>query len=196
MVLKLALKPDEAIAIAERKLGALARRDGFLTPLLRGASPNGISVSGWHRVFFLGLDGLEDRANPIEAAPELGWRVFVRGENEIVAKIESRRTENGDYRSGPITEGPFVEGTKRAFREAESLVGNEAVTYEPILLTAPALHVTGLWLKSTQRAADIVLPVAPIDKPFTLRKTFSVADFETLLQQIAKKHCETKRKLP
>jgi hypothetical protein len=190
MPLQLALRPDHVLDIAKYRLALLARTGGFLTPLLRQPGPGDLSVSTWHRVLFLGLDRLVGSEHPIGTAPELGWRLFVHRGERIVAAIEVRRTDDSGIQPGPLTEGPFVDGTVRAFHEAEMSTADQAGNYEPILLVAPALHVSGLWLRAESSLDGIILPVAPIDPPFTPCERLSVASFEATVRKLARIECQ------
>ena len=134
MTMKLAPRPHAAMEAAKNEVSQLARTGGFLTPKLRAERTGRLAVSTWHRVLVLGHKSLTDCPEPIREATETGWRFFIHRENRIVAAIEVRRTASGHFRPGPLTEGPLVDGTVRAFAEAEMLLGDQTVSREPVLI--------------------------------------------------------------
>jgi hypothetical protein len=186
MAVRLAPGVDQAIKIATAKIGELARTAGFLTPGLRGACGRDLVVSIGHRLFHLGMNTLAEGRNPVGSARDLGWRFFVKLDNKIVAAIEVRRAGDGGYRPGPLSEGPLVRGTARAIHEAEVLLKHDSLDYEPMLLVAPALHVSALLLRADDPEFSRILPVPPISRPFRPFHPLAVRAFETDLVIIAR----------
>ncbi|MFF4650648.1 hypothetical protein [Streptomyces sp. NPDC001380] len=97
---------------------------------------------------------------PLDAAPRTGWRFLIRCGEEVVAAAETLETRDG-HAFSHFAEGPYLEATLRALRQAGRAAG-PAGPYEPRLLSVPALYTTALWLHPLRPGgADLLIPLAP-----------------------------------
>ena len=184
---------EQPLIVVADKIAELSRSGGFLTPTLRRLCGQNLVISKkYHRAFYLGLDALAEGKPLREATIEAAWRFFIENDGEVVGAIESRTTADGTVRPGRLTEGPFVTGTGHAFDKAVELVGKQSRQYTPVLVISAAVHITGLWLQTTDGGFDVVLPVPPIDRPFKPLQPMPLDQFESATTAIAR---DVRRKL-
>jgi hypothetical protein len=178
---------ERPLIVVTDRIAELARSGGFLTPALRRLCGQNLVISKkYHRVLYLGLDALAEGKPLRDATIEAAWRFFIENDGEVVGAIESRSTADGTDRPGRLTEGPFVTGTVHAFDKAAELVGNESRQYTPVLVISVAVHISGLWLQTTDGDFDVVLPIPPIDRPFEPLRPMPLDQFTSTTTAIAR----------
>jgi hypothetical protein len=130
----------------------------FSTDKLRGARTEELDVSTPHQVFTVGLDDImADRG--LDSAKQVGWRYLVEAAGEPIASAETTESEDGVQVMSQFTEGPFVESTAAAVRNAHRLPQLEKAGFELRLLRIPAIYLMALWLHS--KSTDLLIPLAP-----------------------------------
>jgi hypothetical protein len=183
---------EQPIIVVTDKIAELSRSGGFLTPTLRRHCGQNLVISKkYHRALYLGLDALAEGKPLRDATIETAWRFFIESDGEVVGAIESRSTTDGTVRPGRLTEGPFVTSTVHAFDKAAELVRNQSRQYTPVLVISVAVHISGLWLQTTD-GHDVVLPVPPIDRPFKPLQPMPLDQFMSATTAIAR---DVRRKL-
>src|SRR3954452_22286484 len=141
MPLQSAEPPAQAGSVLRETIQSLVGERRVTTPLLRGASPEGLELTDAHETYTLGLDDL--MASPdLSRARATGWRYLVRSNGEAVAAAHSAETSPGEHVLAQVNEGPFVAATDQAL----SAASGEEGSYVPRVLNIPALHAVALWL--------------------------------------------------
>ncbi|ATW47461.1 hypothetical protein [Streptomyces xantholiticus] len=109
-----------------------------------------------------------DQIVPIGTAPLTrltGWRFLIRNGDRAVAAAETMLTPDG-WAFSHFFEGPYLDSTERALRQAESL----GTPFQPRLLSVPELYMLTLWLHGdpdadaaagTLQPTDVLVPLAP-----------------------------------
>lgn len=164
-----------------------------------------------HRIAYLALGKIRDGGSLREATVTENWSYLVLEEQRApaaggaagtvtyksIATATALAGEAGRYKLGSWHDGPLVAGTAKAIGAAEEEIAAEddadgrSRTYEPLLLLAPAVHLTALWLKDRgsgrSDAFDWVVPIPPSNSKLTPHKPIRSHDvFAGLLESAAK----------
>ena len=182
--------------IVERNL-----RSSFGLRRLAATTPEVLTVAFPHRIAHLPLAAIRPYSDLRRVAVDAGWRflVQVRRPNagsserpdakseEFVSIAAASIVETGanSFDIGDFNEGPFVEGTDKAVREAEKIEAVRKGRYEAVLLVVPAINVTALWLQSIGHAADILIPIPPVDPLFQAGRPISSHEFLRIAHRLA-----------
>src|SRR5947209_19740778 len=113
MPLQSAEPPAQADSVLRETITGLAESHRLTTPLLRGASPDGLELTDPHETFVIGLGDLV-AAPDLSRARSTGWRYLVRSDGEAVAAASSAEASPGEHVLAQVNEGPFVEATSSA----------------------------------------------------------------------------------
>jgi hypothetical protein len=198
MPLQISKPPRAAEKAVHSMLGRLVAADPDLVPALRSASLRSLSISTPHRVAVLELDRIHDGSSLRSAAQKKGWRFLVHNGKDVVATINTFLGRNGKHQFGHITDGPFVAGTERAIRRAETLEPVQNGRFELLLLQAPAIHVVALWLRNLANGADLLVPISPAPNGLRPDHALSTSDFMAaaakLASQVQSDHAEARRR--
>ncbi len=179
-------KPPAAAEKAVRSvLGRIIATDGDYVPALRSASAGSMAISTPHRIAVLGLDRIHVGMSLRSAVQEKGWRFLVLNGDKVVATVNSSISGKGKHGFSNITDGPFVSGTERAIRRAESLDSVQKGRFELLLLQVPAIHIVALWLRNLQHDDDLIMPISPAPKPLRPYQAVSAKDFIDVLAELA-----------
>ena len=197
--------PDVARQAVIDGMRERAATRGFWTPKLKLADPATLQVSMPHRVALLPLNRMQQEARrlamPDKPAPRplyelaslLGWRfLIINDHQEPIAAAHAFQTRTGAYRLGELNEGLYIERTLKAFQtplvtEAISRRIDGSAFEELLLLIAPAMCFSGLWVRFQQQDQDFVLPLDETYLPPLVR-----ADPGTLIWTL----CEASTKIP
>jgi hypothetical protein len=185
MPLKVAKPPMPAWKAVRSMLGQMIATDADHVSALSGASPSSVAISTPHRVAVLGLDCIHSGVSLRSAATTKGWRFLVHNGKKVVATANSSVSGRGKHGFAHITDGPFVAGTERAIRRAESLVIVKEGQFEPIWLQVPAINVVALWLKNLDENADLIMPVPPAPKELRPYRPLVSSAFIAVVAELA-----------
>ncbi|MFD5558016.1 hypothetical protein ACFWIA_29765 [Streptomyces sp. NPDC127068] len=121
-----------------------------------------------------------DRLVPASSTTLAGWRYVIRCGDQSVAAADTVLTPDG-WAFSHFFEGPYIESTQRAVRQAESL----PVPYQARLLSVPGLYMLTLWLhgdptadaaEGTLAPTDLLIPLAPAPPGVTAHRTHRAAE--------------------
>ncbi|MFF3243976.1 hypothetical protein ACFYWY_09615 [Streptomyces sp. NPDC002870] len=124
-----------------------------------------------------------DQIVPIDSAPYTrltGWRFLIRSGERAVAAAETILTPDG-WAFSHFFEGPYLNSTERALRQAESM----KTPFQPRLLSIPELYMLTLWLHGdtdadasagTPLPTDVLVPLRPAPPGITAHRPHRVAD--------------------
>jgi hypothetical protein len=151
---------------------------GFWTPKLKHADPTTLQLVVPHRLALLPLSRMQqevrrratasDKLPPrplAELASILGWRfLIINDKHEPIAAAHAFQSRSGEYRLAELNEGIYIERTLTAYQmpfvtDAISRKIDGDTFEELLLLIAPALYFTGLWVRYEQRDKDFILPL-------------------------------------
>lgn len=114
-----------------------------------------------------------------------GWRFLIRSADRAVAAADTVLTPDG-WTFSHFFEGPYLSSTERALRHAEAM----PATYQPRLLSIPALYMLTLWLHGDPTAdastgspapSDVLVPLAPAPPGIAAHRPCTVADLLPVL---------------
>jgi hypothetical protein len=198
--------PDAARQAVLDGMRERAATRGFWTPKLKQADPATLQLSVPHRVALLPLNRMQQEARRLAAVPDkpaprslhelasiLGWRfLIINDHQEPIAAAHAFQTRSGEYRLGELNEGLYIERTLTAFQtpfvtEAISRRIDGPAFEELLLLMAPAIYFTGLWVRFQRQEHDFVLPLDESYLPPFVR-----AEPENLILTL----CEASTKIP
>lgn len=188
---------DKVLESSRQPISGLAEA-GIRTLSAEAPREGARSAAFPHRVAYLPLTGI-GRGQDLRRVAELrSWRFLIRKEapgllaqagdahkGSYVASATVAPAETGQYQASGLTEGVFVKGTEDAVRAAEELPAVRLGRFEPVLLVAPAIYVTALWLRQLDGAEDIILPIPPTDSALPPLKPLSPEAFMDALASIA-----------
>ncbi|MEX3101145.1 MULTISPECIES: hypothetical protein [unclassified Streptomyces] len=118
-----------------------------------------------------------------EGVPETrlaGWRFLIRCQERAVAAAETRLTADG-WTFSHFFEGPYIDSTERALRQAEST----ELAVQARLLSVPGLYMLTLWLHGDCASdgttghpapADVLIPLAPAPPGIAAHRPHRVAE--------------------
>ncbi|MFM9615925.1 hypothetical protein DF268_43230 [Streptomyces sp. V2] len=118
-----------------------------------------------------------------EGVPETrlaGWRFLIRCQDRAVAAAETRLTADG-WTFSHFFEGPYIDSTERALRQAEST----ELAVQARLLSVPGLYMLTLWLHGDCASdgttghpapADVLIPLAPAPPGIAAHRPHRVAE--------------------
>ncbi|MQY16109.1 hypothetical protein SRB5_63010 [Streptomyces sp. RB5] len=126
------------------------------------------------------MDKVGEAGGPPSTRPG-GWRFLLRGADQSVrAAAETMLTADG-WAFSHVVQGPYVDATERALRQAESLPG----LFQTRLLSIPELYMLTLWLHGDTTADgltghpapdDLLVPLAPAPPGIAAHRPHRVAD--------------------
>ncbi|QNP73938.1 hypothetical protein IAG44_33755 [Streptomyces roseirectus] len=114
-----------------------------------------------------------------------GWRFLIRCQDRAVAAAETRLTADG-WVFSHFFEGPYIDSTERALRQAESI----ELPVQARLLSVPGLYMLTLWLHGDHEsdgtsgnlaAADVLIPLAPAPPGIAAHRPHRVAELLPVL---------------
>ncbi|MFI9628094.1 hypothetical protein [Streptomyces sp. NPDC052042] len=129
-----------------------------------------------------------DRIGPGGVAPVTrlaAWRFLIHDADRAVAAADTMLTPDG-WAFSHFFEGPYVPATELALRQAETVT----TSYQPRLLSIPALYMLALWLHADAEAdaaggslapADLLVPLAPAPPGIAAHRVHRVADLLRLM---------------
>ncbi|WP_416972800.1 hypothetical protein [Streptomyces sp. 4F14] len=109
-----------------------------------------------------------------------GWRFLIRCQDRAVAAAETRLTADG-WVFSHFFEGPYIDSTERALRQAEST----ELPVQARLLSVPGLYMLTLWLHGDPESdgtgghpapTDVLIPLAPAPPGIAAHRPHSVAE--------------------
>ncbi|MFM9446436.1 hypothetical protein [Streptomyces acidiscabies] len=109
-----------------------------------------------------------------------GWRFLIRCQERAVAAAETRLTADG-WTFSHFFEGPYIDSTERALRQAEST----ELDVQARLLSVPGLYMLTLWLHGDWASdgttghpapADVLIPLAPAPPGIAAHRPHRVAE--------------------
>ncbi|KRV47958.1 hypothetical protein AQ490_04370 [Wenjunlia vitaminophila] len=141
------------------------------TPALHGTT-GPVSTSHPHPVHVLPSSATHPAA--LATTRRIGWRFLINAGDTPVATAETLRTADG-WAFSHFSQGPFATSTFRALTQAHAL----PATYQPRLLSVPALYMLALWLhqeSSPDCAGDLLVPLAPAPPGITAHRPHLASD--------------------
>ena len=188
--------PQQSIDVLRAAIPMLAHKPALLrvAPMLSAAltgSPAAapVSPSFSYRVFTLGLSDLgAATGNNLTAAALSSWRhILSSGEESVTADV-SVDGNGANPKFASISSNPWALGVQSEITALSKNPDIAAGSYEASLLQIPALAVRAVWLRDPSgKAADILVPVAPVRSGLVAGRRYSVAEFVSALQDSAAK---------
>ena len=182
MTLRVVPATAESVELVGSQVAELAGRTVFRDRALTRADPAALAVAVPHDVYLIGLGDLAGGAS-LDAATVVGRRFLVMDGDRPIAAAELADQERGT--GFQLNEGPYVEATAAAIEHAESDPDLADDDYEVRLLRIPALYFMGLWLKSEQPDADVVIPLDPAPAPLEAGRKYTAAGILSALAGLA-----------
>lgn len=140
-----------------------------------------------YRLYTLGLSELASAAGDgFRAAALSGWRHVLAFSGELVTADIS--VDPGGAHHSFASLG--VEPSSSAMQIAVDALAKDAdigkASYELSVLQIPALGVKALWLRDpSQRAGDILVPIAPVRSELVASRRYTLAEFSDALKDAA-----------
>jgi hypothetical protein len=183
MTLRVVPATDESVELVGSRLAGLAARTAYRDRALTRADPAALALAVPHDVYTVRLRDLAEGTS-LDAATVVGRRFLVMEGDRPIAAAELADQETGT--GFQLNEGPYVEATADAIEHAESdpdLAGDD---YEVRLLRIPAVYFTGLWLRSEQPDADVVIPLDPAPAPLEGGRKYGASEILSALGELAR----------
>jgi len=148
-----------------------------------------LSPSLSYRVYTLGLSDLGAAAsNSLRAATLSAWRHTITSDGEVVTADVSVDHAGANHTFSAISSNPHAPEVQNAIHTLGQDPKLAAASYEVSLLQVPALGVRAVWLHDPSgKAADILVPVAPVRPELVAGRQYSIADFTGALKDATAK---------
>lgn len=149
-----------------------------------GGSGRPMDLAGQHLVFVANVD---DALSPglLNHAHQFGRRYFVLQGDQPVATAQLADGDETGLRLSNVTFGDLAQSTAAAIKVAEALEKVRQDDYELRVLEIPPLYLNSLWLHSD--AHSILIPMAPAPSPLQANRPYEEAEFEAVVEKIAKR---------
>lgn len=150
---------------------------------------NHTGSSSPHPVYFLDIEDLGE-GKGLEAAKLVSWRYFINAEQPDATAAEVLAKPSGTHALASVSVGPIGELSPAGLGVAAEDPAVQEANFEPRLLRIFDLHCSALWLHNTlENAEDLLIPVPRIPK-FLKAKQYTKVEFESELQNKAKRNLE------
>jgi hypothetical protein len=142
-----------------------------------------------YRVYALGLTDLASAAsNGLRAASLSAWRHTLASDGEIVTADVSVDHAGANHTFAALSANPTAPGVQAEIHTLSQDPDVAKASYEASLLQVPALGVRAVWLHDASgKAADLLVPVAPVRSELTAGRKYTVAEFTAALKDAAAK---------
>jgi hypothetical protein len=142
-----------------------------------------------YRVFTLGLSDLAATAtNGLRAATLSAWRHTLTSNGEVVTADVSVDHAGANHTFASISANPTAPGVQSTIHTLSQDPELAKGSYEASLLQVPALGVRAVWLHDASgKAADILVPVAPVRQELTAGRKYTIPEFAAALRDAAAK---------
>lgn len=180
-------KPTEAVAnVIREHLEQRAVGGQFRTTQLREAAPANLSLAAPHPTYNLGLEAIGS-AKPLDKAILTAWSYVVLNGEQSIATAEALPASG---KRQPVfastSEGPTATSIGTAIAVAEALPELQEKTYELAVLRVPALYVTALWLRGSERGTpdDLFIPLQPAPDGLKAEEKLTASAFLKILAEL------------
>lgn len=166
---------------------ALSRVAPQLSAALAASPAASLSPTLSHKIYTLGLSDLAAQTgNNLGTATLAGWRHTIASDEEVVT-VDTVADETGSgYKFAALSSNPSAPGVQSEIAALGQDADIAAASYEVSLLQVPALGVRAVWLHDPSgRAADLLVPVAPVRSELTAGRRYLVSDFANALKGAA-----------
>lgn len=142
-----------------------------------------------YRVYALGLSDLATAAsNGLRAATLSAWRHTLASDGEVVTADVSVDHAGANHTFAALSANPSAPGVQAAIHTLSQDADIAKASYEVSLLQVPALGVRAVWLHDASgKAADILVPVAPVRPELVAGRRYTLAEFTAALKDAAAK---------
>jgi hypothetical protein len=142
-----------------------------------------------YKVYALGLSDLATAAsNGLRAATLSAWRHTLASDGEVVTADVSVDHAGANHTFAALSANPSAPGVQAAIHTLSQEADIVKASYEVSLLQVPALGVRAVWLHDASgKAADILVPVAPVRSELVAGRRYTVAEFAAALKDAAAK---------
>jgi hypothetical protein len=142
-----------------------------------------------YRVYTLGLSDLSDAAaNRLSAAKTSVWRHTLVSSGEVITGDVSADETGANQQFAALSASSSAAAVQSAIQSVSQDSSIAASSYDLSLLQISALGVRAVWLHdATGKAADILVPVAPVRPELDAGHHYSIADFAAALKDAAAK---------
>jgi hypothetical protein len=142
-----------------------------------------------YKVYTLGLSDLASATgNTLGAATLSVWRHTLTSENEVVTADVAVDKAGTNYQFAAISSNPSAPAVQNEIAALSKSPDIAAASYEVSLLQIPALAVSAVWLHDPSgKAADILVPVAPVRSELVAGRRYTIAEFTSALKAPAAK---------
>ena len=133
-------------------------------------------------VHVLGLDDIVARKK-LSAAPVKVWtHLLPDGDKapQVLADVDANT-----HKFAAITQGQQVNSLGLQLRRVETDTRASEQDYDVAVIRVPALHLSAVWLKGRNGAADVIVPNESPSSPLTAGKHYSFDEFMAALKPMA-----------
>ncbi len=196
MPLVIPAAPAQSIEALRTVVPSIAQRPGFtrIAPKLAASlattsAAAALSPALSYKVYTLGLTDLASApATALHAAALSAWRHLLVSNGEVVTADIAVDAGGGNHRFAALNSNPAASGVQDQIAALSKDPAIAAASYEVSVLQVPALGVRAVWLHDPSgKAADLLVPVAPVRSELTAGRQYSIAEFSAALKDAAAK---------
>ena len=195
MPLVIPAAPAQSIEALRSVVPSIAQRPGFtrIAPKLAASlattsAEAALSPALSYKVYTLGLSDLASAPTGLHAAALSAWRHLLVSNGEVVTADVSVDAGGGNHRFAALNSNPAASAVQDQIAALGKDPAIAAASYEVSVLQVPALGVRAVWLHDPSgKAADLLVPVAPVRSELTAGRHYSVAEFSAALKDAAAK---------
>jgi hypothetical protein len=142
-----------------------------------------------YRVYTLGLSDLAAAAsNGLRAAKTSIWRHTLASKGEVVTVDIAVDQTGANHKFASLSSNPSAAAVQSTIHTLSQDAELAKASYEVSLLQIPALGVRAVWLHDVSgKAADILVPVAPVRPELVAGRRYQLAEFTAALKDAAAK---------
>jgi hypothetical protein len=188
--------PAQSISALRAALPSLVNRSALanLAPRLGAALAEPAAAASLtpvlsYRVYTLGLSDLAAAAtNGLRAAKFAFWRHTLASEGEIVTADVAVDQTGANHQFTALSSNPTAATVQTAIHTLSQDPNISKPSYDISVLQISALGVRAVWLHDgSGKAADILVPVAPVRPELVAGRQYQVAEFIAALKDAAAK---------
>ncbi len=188
--------PPQSIDAMRTAVPALAHSSALLkvaprltAALTSSSAADSLSPALSYKVYTLGLSDLTSATSHTLGAAALSlWRHTLTSENEVVTADVAVDKAGTNFQFAAISSNPSAPGVQNEITALSKSPEIAAASYEVSLLQIPALAVSAVWLHDPSgKAADILVPVAPVRSELVAGRRYTIAEFNNALKEPAAK---------
>jgi hypothetical protein len=177
MPLKEAPAPAKAWLAVREQIASLGWRPEELRTRAHREAQGG-APSEARPVFQLSADAA---GKGLSGARQIGWRFGLDADGDHSAEVHMR--PGARPRVAHLNTGSQFAGATAQLRQLEAWDEVREGTFVVRLLRVPGLALRAIWLRSPRGVKDIVIPLAPVHRPFEAGRRYGPREFTSLVQR-------------